>query len=313
MTATARIATTVIGGYLGAGKTTLLNRILADAGEGTVVLVNDCGSVNIDERLVAGSAGGIVALANGCICCSIADGFGAALDRIRALRPAPRRLVVEASGVSDPAKIAVYASLPGFRLAAVIVVADAEQIRRQADDRYVGDVVVDQLAAADLLVINKCDLVAPGVLGELRAWVAERAPRAAIVEAVRADVPLAVALGGADPRRDRPPPAHDHRHDAGDTRFQTWTFAVPGPVDPAGLEEILAELPASVMRVKGIVDLGEPPVRRAVHRVGSRTTWDDVDPQTGGQGQLVAIGAPGAIDAEQWQARFGALGRAGPG
>ncbi len=313
MAAGERIATTVIGGYLGAGKTTLLNRILAEAGEGTVVLVNDFGSVNIDERLVAGSADGIVALANGCICCSIADGFSAALDRIRALRPAPARLVVEASGVSDPAKVAVYASLPGFRLAAVIVVADAEQIRRHADDRYVGDVVVDQLAAADLLVINKCDLVAPGILGELRAWVAERAPGAAIVEAVRADVPLAVALGSADLQRDRFPPAHDHLHDAGDTRFQTWTFAVPGPVDPAALEEILAELPASVMRVKGIVDVGEPPVRRAVHRVGPRTTWDDVDLQAGGQGQLVAIGVPGAIDVEQWQARFGALGRAAPG
>jgi G3E family GTPase len=306
------IATTVIGGYLGAGKTTLLNRILREAAAGTAVLVNDFGSVGVDEHLVAGARDGVVALANGCICCSIADGFGQALERLRVVRPRPRRLVVEASGVSDPAQVATYGTLPGFRLDAVVVVADAEQIRQRAADRYVGDVVVEQLAAADLIVLNKCDLVDRASVDALRTWLATVAATAPVIEAVLGDVPLDVLLDhdGADRIERRPAEeAGSHDHGPADGPFETWTFDLGAPVEPAALAGLLGELPESIMRVKGLVRLTDPPVRRAVHRVGRRLSWDDVDQDAATSDRIVVIGLRGAIDPASWQPRFDALGR----
>ena len=91
------IEVTVIGGYLGAGKTTLLNQILSSTTERLIVLVNDFGSINIDEQLIEHSDGDTMTLANGCICCTLVDGFAAALTTISDLADPPSRLVIEAS------------------------------------------------------------------------------------------------------------------------------------------------------------------------------------------------------------------------
>ena len=197
MPAADRIPVTLIGGYLGAGKTSLLNHLLTHAGgERLAVLVNDFGALGLDAALVARRDADTVTLTNGCVCCSIADDFGAALDvQVRADEP-PQRIVVETSGVAEPAKTARYASgWPGVRLDAVLAVVDLETIRARAKDRFVGDLVVRQIESADLIVANKSDRVDASTRRSAAQWLARRAPRAAQVETSHGRVAPAVVLG----------------------------------------------------------------------------------------------------------------------
>ena len=164
---------TVIGGYLGAGKTTLLNNLLTQAGGLRVaVIVNDFGEVNIDASLIAGHDGDTISLANGCMCCSLSGGFAPAIAAILERAETLDAIVVEASGVAEPGKIAQYGQMFGLPLDGVLVVVDAEQIRMQALNKYVGDTVLRQLAQADLLLLNKIDL-APD-LPAVRHWLSKR-------------------------------------------------------------------------------------------------------------------------------------------
>ncbi|HNB43617.1 MAG TPA: GTP-binding protein, partial [Burkholderiaceae bacterium] len=155
----ARIPLTVIGGFLGAGKTTLVNRLLAEAGGRRIaVLVNDFGALDIDAALVANSAGDTVALSNGCVCCSIGDDLAAALLRVLEASPRFDAVVIEASGVSDPWRIAqIGLAEPALELGGVVVLVDASAALGQSRDPLLADTLLRQLHAADLLVLNKID------------------------------------------------------------------------------------------------------------------------------------------------------------
>lgn len=263
----APIPVTVIGGYLGAGKTTLVNRLLAGAhGERIAVLVNDFGSVSIDASLITASDGDTIRLANGCVCCSLAGGFVEAMTRVAALDPRPDRLVVEASGVADPAAVAQYAHLPGFGLDTVVVLADAETVRRRADDALVGGHVRRQLAGADLVVLNKADLVDPATLERVRDWARTQTNGAPILAAVEADVSLAVLLGAATRSTARFAPRTDAHVD-----HTTVTVTGNTAVTRRALDDALAALPDGVVRVKGFVELSDPDgMRVLVQCVGAR-------------------------------------------
>ena len=102
---------TVVGGFLGAGKTTLLNHLLRQTKQRLAVLVNDFGAINIDAELVASHNGNTISLANGCICCSIGDNLVEALVDLTRQRSLPDHIIIEASGVADPARIAELARL----------------------------------------------------------------------------------------------------------------------------------------------------------------------------------------------------------
>jgi G3E family GTPase len=221
---------TVIGGFLGAGKTTLLNELLRDAGKRRLaVLVNDFGAINIDAELVESDAGTTVRLDNGCICCSVGDDFIGALALLRDGPDPPEHVVVEASGVADPGAIVVLGDMPGYRKDAAVVVADAETVRARAEHEATRHQIVAQLRAADLLVLNKTDLVDAASLDETWAWLRGLVgPSTAVVETAFGAVPADVVLGAA-PAADRARDGHDHAHPS----FETWSWSGAAPITTA--------------------------------------------------------------------------------
>ena len=155
------IPVTIVGGYLGAGKTTLINNMLRNAsGQRLAILVNEFGELPIDEDLIEAQSDEMISLAGGCICCSFGDNLVEALVSLSKLDPAPDHIVVEASGVAIPGSIAASLSLVlGFRLNALVVLADGGTALDLARDKYMGDTILRQLEDADLVVMTKADLV----------------------------------------------------------------------------------------------------------------------------------------------------------
>ncbi len=306
---------TVIGGFLGAGKTTLLNALLAQAyGRRIAVLVNDFGDLQVDAALISQRSATTIGLRNGCVCCSLAGGLVNALSEALALDPRPDHVVVEASGVSDPRRIAQVARAgAGFSPEATLVVVAADQIETLARDRYVGDTVIAQLAEADLVILNKMDLVDEARKRQVREWLKPHAPRAGLLEAQHANVPIEVMLGpmprvnredGAGPlartslpllspdlsRRRSLLGVNESDHTA---RFATRVFRSATPIDETKLREVLDQLPRGVLRLKGFVRLDSNPQRlHLVQGVGTRWTICNADPNVEQDGcALVLIGA----------------------
>jgi G3E family GTPase len=312
------LPTVVVGGYLGAGKTTLVNRVLRGAaGRRIAVVVNDFGEIGIDADLIESRDGDVLNLAGGCVCCAVGSDLVAGLMALPGRIAPPDVVLIETSGVALPGAVARAVRLvPGLDADGIVVVADAETIRARADDPWVGDTVRQQLADADLLVLNKTDLVAPEALDALHAWLADAAPRAVRLDTVDADVPPDAVIGavhgtgpdGAPPSPTRAPTRlAPPRPAAAD--YETRLVAPAGPLDPQALARALADPTLGLLRAKGVVR-DAAGAAWVVQAVGARVRVTPAVPGTPAAdpsrpSRLVLIGRRGRLDAEALDAAAG--------
>ncbi len=273
---------TVIGGFLGAGKTTVVNHLLRTAAGRYGVLVNDFGAIAIDAALIDERDGDMVALTNGCVCCGMGGDLGAGLARLMARTPRVDHVIVEASGVSDPWRVAQLALVePGFSLEPIVVLADARALLTQLRDRWVADTVRDQLRAAEVVVLNKTDLTA--ALPDVRAAIGALRPVARLVETRFGAVSDEVL-------RFPVPPRGRFTADApANHAFPACSFIPSAPFDRQRLRALLSGLPASVLRVKGFCQLGFEAAPHLLQFAAGQWTLSPAAPREPG---LVAIGTP---------------------
>jgi G3E family GTPase len=272
---------TILGGYLGAGKTTVLNHLLRHAdGRRIAIVVNDFGAVNIDADLIEARDERAISLAGGCVCCGFGDDLLDTLRGLRDARPPFEHLVIETSGVALPANLrATVSLLQGVRVVATLVVADAETVRQQAADRYVGDTVREQLRAADLLLLTKGDLLPEARLDEVEAWLRGQAP-APVLRAVMGAVPPEVVLGVPE---DPPATSTDsHEHAARTARStarptERSGSTVPESAQPMGRRESAA--PSGLLRTAPDGRLRPPAHAAARFETATFEIDAPVDPQ----------------------------------
>ena len=304
---------TLLTGFLGAGKTTLLNHVLRGThGMRVAVLVNDFGAINIDAQLVVGVEEGAISLRNGCICCTIREDLLRTVFDVLQRPELPEHILIECSGVSDPVALATTFTRPMLRslvrLDGIIAVVDAEQVREQPD---YADLIEDQIAAADIVVINKVDLATPNLLQGLREWIAVLVPNARVLETTHGQAPAEIIVGTEGTvgtgrlRRPRVPTDSDSSH----VPFATWSYETDRPLRFAAVQRAFQTLPETIFRAKGVLALREAPERRSiVQLVGKRVTfvrgepWGNEPPHT----QIVLIGMPGGIAPADLQRRFDA-------
>jgi cobalamin biosynthesis protein CobW len=327
-----RIPATIVTGFLGAGKTSLVRHLLAHAaGHRLAIIVNEFGELGIDRELLLGCGDAacgeddIVELANGCLCCTVADDFLPTLSRLIDRPEPPGHIVIETSGLALPKPLVQAFAWPEIRarttVDGVVTVIDAaaaaagrfasdpEAVARQraADpaidhDNPLEEVFTDQLACADLVILNKTDLLDPGQLAELcRELEARLRPGVKLIAAEQGRVAPAVALGLAAAAEDdlaARPSLHElegeHDHDD----FESFVVD-SGPVaDIAAFRARLAAVIRAhdVLRVKGFVDVPGRDRRQVVQAVGDRVQQHFDRPWLAGETRatrLVVIGKRG--------------------
>jgi len=327
-----RVPCTIVTGFLGSGKTTLIRHVLAHAnGRRLAVIVNEFGDVGIDGEILKGcgdaacSEDDIVELANGCLCCTVADEFVPALDQILAREPQVEHIVIETSGLALPKPLVqafhwpaiksrvtvdgVVAVVDGAALAEGQVAADlaALSAQRAADaaldhDDPIEEVFEDQIACADLVVLNKRDLIDARRIGKAVAAIEGALPRAVrIVTVAEGKVDPAALLGlgvGTEGDIENRVTRHDSEPDHDHDDFESFVVTLPEVADPGSIAARLSRLAEThnVLRMKGFAAVTGKPMRLLIQAVGPRVShyydrpWGETETR---QGNLVVIGLKG--------------------
>ncbi|CAB4657517.1 unannotated protein [freshwater metagenome] len=276
MTQTPRIPVLVIGGYLGAGKTTLINNVLSSATQRIAVVVNDFGSVNIDASLIRERHNDTIELTNGCICCAVGESLADVLFSILDRTELPEVVVIEASGVANPAAVAAFAHIEGFHHLGNVVLVDGTHALETSKDPLVGRTFALQVQAAQLLAITKSDQATDSVISEVKSIVSSLAPSTPLVLTTSAT--LSSLMMNVAPHSDS---AVTEAH----TEFSTTTLSHVSAQDEKQLLAFLQNFPPNVVRAKGIVQLANGE-RRLVQKVGRTISISHTELPTTGLGLI---------------------------
>ena len=307
---TDKIPVTVLTGYLGAGKTTLLNRILSEPhGKKYAVIVNEFGEIGIDNDLVVGADEEVFEMNNGCICCTVRGDLVRILDGLMRRKGKFDAIIVETTGLADPAPVAQTFFIDEnvgrkTKLDAVVTVADAKWLKDRLRD---APEAKNQIAFADIILVNKTDLVSGTDLQEVEARIRGINPYAKIHKTERCVIPLPEVLGrnafdldrildiepeflapGHDHDHDHHHNDHDHDHAHGDghhhehgglkhyhdEEMQSVSLRTDKPLDPdkffPWVQDLVAKDGPSILRSKGILAFKDDPDRfvfQGVHMI----------------------------------------------
>ncbi|MBB4228830.1 cobalamin biosynthesis protein CobW [Rhizobium mongolense] len=305
-----KIPATVITGFLGAGKTTMIRNLLSNTGGKKIALIiNEFGDLGVDGDVLKGCGAenctedDIIELTNGCICCTVADDFIPTMTKLLERAQRPDHIVIETSGLALPQPLVAAFNWPDIRsevtVDGVITVVDSAAVAagrfaddhdavdaRRADDASldhespIEELFEDQLTCADLIVLNKTDLLDGEGLSRVRHEVASRiARKPAMIEARNGEVPASVLLGlgiGTEEDIGNRKSHHELEHEGATPHdhdeFDSFVVEL-GPIDdPAGFAEKLKGVIAEhdVLRLKGFADIAGKQMRLQVQAVGGR-------------------------------------------
>ncbi|WP_429941082.1 cobalamin biosynthesis protein CobW [Agrobacterium vitis] len=342
-----KIPVTVITGFLGAGKTTIIRNMLMNAGGKKIALViNEFGDLGVDGEVLKGCGAetctedDIIELTNGCICCTVADDFVPTMQKLLARDVLPDHIVIETSGLALPQPLVAAFNWPDIRtrvtVDGVVTVVDSAAVaagrfadnhdridaQRAADDSLdhespIEELFEDQLTCADLIVLNKTDLLDADGLAKVRTDVTARMSRKpTLIEAKNGDVPVMVLLGiGAGSEADidnrkshhelehealhASGEAHDHHHDHDE--FDSFVVDLPQVREPDrfvdGLKTVIEA--HDVLRLKGFVDVPGKPMRLVVQAVGNRIDQYYDRPWASGEQRATRLVVIGLHDLDQ--------------
>jgi G3E family GTPase len=300
-----KIPVTVLTGYLGAGKTTLLNRILTQPhGQRFAVIVNEFGEIGIDNDLVVDADEEVFEMNNGCICCTVRGDLIRIIEGLMKRKGKFDAIIVETTGLADPAPVAQTFFVDqdvaeATRLDAVVTVADAKWLSDRLAD---APEAKNQIAFADVIILNKSDLVSAQDMDTVEARIRAINPYAKLHRATRCDVPLDAVLGrGAfDLERiieiepDFLEHGHHHHHD---DDVQSLAIEHPGEVDAekfmTWVNDLVQREGPSILRSKGILAFKDEPRRfvfQGVHMILDGDVQREWKPGEERKSRIVFIG-----------------------
>ena len=298
---TAPVPILLVTGFLGAGKTSVVNHLLAQAeGRRIAAVVNDFGAINIDAELIAGTDG-VVSLSNGCICCSLEGDLLRTLAALLRRDPRPEHIVIETSGVADPAEIVrtlmdpvIWREAP---LETVLCVLDTATPATALAD----PLLASQLRAADIVALTKADLAAPGAAERMHAALRAIRPGALMIEAPHGAVPAALAFP-ADPDHVPRAVAPARRLPAAE-RFETLDWTSDRALSLPRLQQAIGGLAPKLARAKGLFETVEQPGRQYVFQLaGGRAMLaprEGAPPPGAKRARIVFIAEIGALSADE--------------
>jgi G3E family GTPase len=299
-----KVPVTVLTGYLGAGKTTLLNRILSEQhGRKYAVVINEFGELGVDNDLVVDADEEVFEMNNGCICCTVRGDLIRIVGGLMKRRDRFDGIIIETTGLANPAPVAQTFFVDDTvrdktRLDAIVTVVDAKHLPQRLAD---SSEAADQIAFADVIVLNKTDLVSADELAAVGAAIRAINPLAKIHPAQRADVPIAELLGQGAFDLNRVLAGHpdflgDDRHQHNED-VRSISFELAAPIDPerfnAWISALLAERGADLLRTKGILSYAGEDRRFAFQAVHMIADGDYIGPWKTGEkrsSRIVFIG-----------------------